>query len=350
MEEYQVIVVGAGPAGSACARALKDEGIEVLVIEKNSLPRHKTCSGVLMGQTQILLEKYFGSLPPDEVYCQPKVIKASNINEWNKEKGFFTYVWELPKDGQSFPQDFFNAWRNKFDYWLLKESGAEYKDNCTFRNFSVEDNRIKVEVSTKDKESTNLYCSYLVGADGGISRVRMLLEPAWAKEAMELAVYQGYFRFSDRGSLEKDNWYVFFEKDISDCLASIHNKDEFLTLCVGGFKGQSLKDRMEAFKRFLNETFQVVLKDMDRDEGTVMRLAPPFLGKDKVILTGEAAGFMYLNGEGISAAIDSGYRAGKVVSRGIKNGEEVMEIYPGETGDILNHLKICAENIHFLVS
>jgi len=39
----QVVIIGAGPAGSACAKALMDDGIEPLVIEKERLPRHKTC-------------------------------------------------------------------------------------------------------------------------------------------------------------------------------------------------------------------------------------------------------------------------------------------------------------------
>ena len=49
MDKYQVIIVESGPAGSACARALKDEGIEVLLVEKEKLPRHKTCTGILLG-------------------------------------------------------------------------------------------------------------------------------------------------------------------------------------------------------------------------------------------------------------------------------------------------------------
>jgi len=79
MEEYPVIIVGSGPAGSACAKALGEEGIKSLVIEKGTLPRHKTCSGILFGQTQVLLKKLFSAIPPEEVYCEPKVIKASNI-------------------------------------------------------------------------------------------------------------------------------------------------------------------------------------------------------------------------------------------------------------------------------
>jgi len=55
---------------------LKEEGIESLVIEKEKLPRHKSCSGVLFGQTQDLLKKYFGAMPPDDVYCEPREINA----------------------------------------------------------------------------------------------------------------------------------------------------------------------------------------------------------------------------------------------------------------------------------
>ena len=100
MEQHQVLIVGAGPAGSACARALRMADVDVLIIEKEKLPRHKICSGVLFGQTQVLLEKYFGGLPPREVYCTPKEIPAAKILEWKAKEGFFPYIWETGKDGQ----------------------------------------------------------------------------------------------------------------------------------------------------------------------------------------------------------------------------------------------------------
>lgn len=55
MQAQDVIVVGSGPGGASCAKALRDQGVGVLVLEKDALPRYKTCSGVLFGQTQELL-------------------------------------------------------------------------------------------------------------------------------------------------------------------------------------------------------------------------------------------------------------------------------------------------------
>ena len=358
MEEYQVIIVGAGPAGSSCAKALKEEDLNVLIIEKEKLPRHKTCSGILFGQTQLLLEKYFGQLPPKSVYCKPEIIKAADIQEWRHEKGFFNYVWELPKNGLDFPTDYYNTWRNKFDYWLLEQSGADYIESCSLRGFSVQGDKVNVETTRKDKShgqsnetdkaGQELACSYLIGADGGNSKVRSLLDSSWRKETPETIAFQAYYRFSDSGSIEEGNWYVFFEPEISDIICCVYHKDDLLALCVGGFKGRDMKDSMEGFKRFLSRNFKVVFAKEERVEGCVMRQGPPNLGSDRIILTGEAAGFMYLNGEGISAAIDSGYRAGKAVAEAIREGTNAADVYRERTIDLLNHVNLCLEKMHFL--
>lgn len=42
---YDVIIVGAGPAGGAAAYHLAKKGRSVLVLEKASLPRYKPCGG-----------------------------------------------------------------------------------------------------------------------------------------------------------------------------------------------------------------------------------------------------------------------------------------------------------------
>ncbi len=347
MKEYPVIIVGSGPAGAACAKALKSNDIEALILEKDELPRHKICSGILFGQTQVLLNQFFGSLPPDEIYCEPKVIKADNILEWNKNNNSSSYVWEIPKNGQSFPENYLNVWRKDFDAWLLKETGATYKDKCRFNSYFVQDNKVKVEVSHNNNGTQELCCSYLVGADGGNSPVKKVINGTSNQDGNEVVIYQTYYQFSDMGSLKDAHWYVFFEPQIGEMLSCVHRKGEFLTLCVGGFRGRNLKESMEEFKDFLTANFHVVLSDRERGEGCILRQAPPFLGKGKVLLTGEAAGMMYLNGEGISAALDSGYQAGLAIAQGINKGEDVLELYRKNTTEIVNHVNLCAQKIHF---
>lgn len=349
MEHYDVVIVGAGPAGSACAKALKEDDRKVLVIEKEPLPRHKTCSGILFGQTQVLLKEYFGKLPPDEMYCDPNIVKASDIHEWSAEKGFFPYMWELPKDGQEFPQDYYNVWRNAFDLWLLQESDAEYRDTCALRNLSVTDDGITIDVAHKEQGTEQISCTYLVGADGSHSRVRMIIDIDWAQTATTIGIYQTYLRFASMGKLLDAHWYVFFDKELGDILSCCHRKDDVLTLCVGGLKGRHLKQGMEKFKAFLSKECDVVFEKMVRDEGCIIRLGPPLLGSGNVLLAGEAAGFIYLNGEGISAALDSGYQAGKAIAQAIKEGGNATEIYTKRSEGILKHFAACREQMHFLV-
>jgi len=59
---YDVIIAGAGPAGSIAAFALGEAGWNVLVLEKENLPRYKACGGGISGR---LLEEFpfsFGNL------------------------------------------------------------------------------------------------------------------------------------------------------------------------------------------------------------------------------------------------------------------------------------------------
>ena len=188
-----------------------------------------------------------------------------------------------------------------------------------------------------------------MGADGAHSPVRKCIDPSYRSENNEVVIYQTYYRFSDLGMLEDAHWYVFFEPAIGDMLSCLHRKDQFLTLCVGGLKGRNLKASMETFKTFLTDTFNLVLRDRERGEGCVLQPSVPFLGTGRVIMTGEAAGIMYLNGEGISAAIDSGYQAGKAVAQALRTGEDALTLYGKNTEAIVKHVRFCSENMHFLV-
>src|SRR4051812_50044323 len=54
---WDVVVIGAGPAGASAAYAAAVAGRRVLLLEKAELPRYKTCGGGIIGPSR-------DSLPP----------------------------------------------------------------------------------------------------------------------------------------------------------------------------------------------------------------------------------------------------------------------------------------------
>ncbi|MEA3201124.1 MAG: hypothetical protein QOE90_2552 [Thermoplasmata archaeon] len=54
---YDVIVVGAGPGGSACASFLARDGHRVLLVDKARFPRDKTCGDAISGKSAAVLRE-----------------------------------------------------------------------------------------------------------------------------------------------------------------------------------------------------------------------------------------------------------------------------------------------------
>ena len=45
MIQTEVLIVGGGPAGSACAKRLGELGVDCLILDKQTFPRPKPCAG-----------------------------------------------------------------------------------------------------------------------------------------------------------------------------------------------------------------------------------------------------------------------------------------------------------------
>lgn len=356
MTERDVIIVGSGPAGASCAKALRAKGIDVLVLEKEVLPRYKCCSGVLFGQTQELIKDYFGAEAPESIQCSPAIIEADEIREWNLKEGYRRYPWEMDMGEKQFSESYVNIWRNLFDKWLLDLSAAEYRDQSSVKSFEEAGDVVRVHVEHSGGDGPKIVkdytCKYLIGADGGNSIVRRLLNPPSASDdqVMAVGILQSYFKLESLGALQKGVWNVYFLPDVGEMLTCVHQKDEYLLLCVGGFRGRKLRDSMTKLREFLSVQFGVRLGEWWRDEACQMQLAPPVLGRDRVLLTGEAANFIYLNGEGISAAIDSGYRCGQAVAQALLERKSALPVYAENVKPVAAHVENCIAQARFLVS
>jgi geranylgeranyl reductase family protein len=151
---YDVIVVGAGIGGAAAAYFLGRADQQVLVLEKEALPRYKACGG---GVPKSVF-RYF-SFPFDEV-VESEIAAVRFSYSGRKEVTF-----PLPAKPVAM------VMRDRFDALVLSQTRAEVRDSTTV--IEVVEERDQVRVNTADGQE--LAARYLLGADGANSVVARAL-------------------------------------------------------------------------------------------------------------------------------------------------------------------------------
>jgi len=299
--DYDIVVVGGGPAGAAAAKAAVQGGLRTLLIERQKMPRHKSCSGMIMPVAEQYIEEYFGPLP-DDVLAEPKTWKGAQIHL---------------RGGRVFEASatFKNAWRDRLDNWLCSESGAETWDSTRLVDFAEWKDRVEL-VCKRGDEEMRLSTPVMVAANGGLSRIVNKIDPTfnllewhpWGRANC----HQDYRRGS--AELDPSYYHLFFEPGIG-LMPTLYFKDDLIVTDTIVWPGEKVDPMRQKYTKWLTDNHGFKPGEPVMTLGC--RAVPNSLlnsfcfGTDRVMVAGEAAGFLNMFFEGISSAVATGYLAGQ---------------------------------------
>jgi flavin-dependent dehydrogenase len=320
-KEYDVVIAGSGPSGAAAAKGLVKEGLSVLVLEKKKLPRYKICSGIIFRKSQDITEKYFGEIPKS-AYVTPELLKG--VRFWSDDENYTD--WPFSKDGRGAP----NVWRSEYDYWLVKNSGAEIKDCSALIDFNDTGDYVLLKASDASNDNViDIKCKYLISAEGSKSVIRAGLDPEFENSLKWFVAYQNYYE----GSSDLDPYFFhgFMEPQFGEVYAWFSVKNGMQVFGTAVKKGKKIRPFLSRYTEFLENKFNLKCGRLVRKSGCLGNNMCPegrfYLGKENVLLAGEAAGFLNAFGEGISCALSTGLFVAEAISKGIKSNNNALELY-----------------------
>ncbi len=149
--KYDVVVVGAGPAGSTAAKEVASKGLKVIVLEKHRLDREKPCAG---GVTERAIQRF---QIPENIFdrscyklflCSPKCK---------------TVTLDYPERIVA------TTMRAKLDKTLAElaiDQGAEFKENTRALDVIIENGFVKGVKAKSPSESHDIYGDIIIIASG----------------------------------------------------------------------------------------------------------------------------------------------------------------------------------------
>ena len=286
---YDVIVVGAGPAGSAAARESAARGLSVLLLDKAAFPRDKPCGGGVNLRAARLL-------PFDLAPVTERVIYGARFS-LRQRPAFDRFSAE--------PLTYLTQ-RSRFDAYLVERAvaaGATLRERAPVREIERHASRVVVRAGAESFEGRAL-----VGADGANGRTARL---AGLEVNRHLLVgLEG--NITPAGGIPP-RWRDALGLDVGGIPGGygwLFPKGDHLNIGVGGWHhvGPSLRGRLERLTRYYG--FDPADLRGLRGHHLPTRRRGAALADGNVALVGDAAGLLDpFTGEGIYAAIWSGRAA-----------------------------------------
>ena len=290
--DFDVLIVGAGPAGTAAAHRLRREGLSVMLLDRRNAPAEKPCAGGLTLKTLNLMP--YSVAPVIE-----RVVSGLTIGVAAEGADRVVHI------GHDDPICAF-AVRGRFDRLNLDQATAAGVDFARIAEVSAIAEEADAVTTTVDGRP--IRARYLIGADGANSTVRRLTSDAsWFRRgfALEGIVPHAAIRAEPPmellfGEVRDGYGWLFPKGDHVNVGVYTHNAD--VRLSKAGLVAYAARrlgtDRVEAIKGFPLGF---------GGAGHRQRHA-------RIALVGDAAGFAEpLLGEGIHNAVKSGQAAAEAV-------------------------------------
>lgn len=295
---YDVIIVGAGPAGLSCAAKLAQNGINTLVIERNSEIGPKVCaggitwSGLIKIIPQNLIERTFPSQYITTRFQNLRVDDTNPIIATVNRKRLGQYMAEVAKTHNA---------------TILTSSSLRTIDR---KSISL--------INLKTKKTEKYSYDFLVGADGSSSMVRRYLGIPSEKAGIGI-------NYEIEGYCKNMEWHLndrFFKNGYGWIFP--HSK----TISIGAYIDKSGMSPSQLKKRL------VVWANENEFDLSLEKCSAGLINYDyrgwqfgNVFLVGDAAGFASaLTGEGIYPAIISGESAAQRILEPLCSLERIKRL------------------------
>lgn len=323
---YDAIIIGAGPAGCCAAKTLAEQGRRALLVEKRGLPRYKSCSGVLIKKTMELTKRYFGECVPELAFCLPAENKGMIFTD---DKG---REYRFEQEGR-------NVWRSEYDNWLARNAesaGAELRDNTAAIGCAQLSDHIEVTMNNGGLFTEK--ARYVIDCEGVVGAFKRKLT---VKAAEYITTYQ---TFNDGSTdLDPHYFYAYLQPGLSEYDAWFNVKDDKLVLGVSVRDTRKIGEYYTKFLEYMrNEHGLAVTKQLKEEKWLMPHIRPDFVidyAEGRVLFAGEIAGFLNPMGEGISAALESGYLAACAVSENFSDPDKAAAEYKRSTAPLHTYME-----------
>jgi flavin-dependent dehydrogenase len=295
VETVDAVVVGGGPAGSACAARLVRAGMDVAVLDREEFPRTKLCAGWITPRVVADLELDLASYP----------------HRLNTFGSIVVHLYGLTFELVG-PQH--SIRRFEFDDFLLRRSGARVLRH-TAREIRREPGGYVVDDRVRGR--------FLVGAGGTRCPVYRTFFRAANPRARELQVATLEHEWPHAWSDPRCHLW-FFDGGLPGYAWYVPKADGFLNCGLGGMarrierRGTSLKEHWRRFARRLAREGLVEKADFEpRGYTYYLRGAVETVRVEDALLAGDAVGLATRDlCEGIGPAVESGQRAAEAILTG----------------------------------